>query len=65
MQSEQVVLLTFVSNRQDIRGSLCTFNRDLQQYHQLARDLLRRTTFWVYDPVQRLSAHQNSLALRV
>jgi hypothetical protein len=50
MQSEQVVLLTFVSNRQDIRGSLCTFNRDLQQYHQLARSLLRTTTYWVYDP---------------
>ena len=44
------VRLVLVEEVEGIRGSLATFNKGLRQNHDLARDLLRRTTYWVYSP---------------
>ncbi len=46
----QVVSLKYVDHHKDIQDSLDTFNRDFRQNLDLARDLLRKTTYWVYDP---------------
>jgi hypothetical protein len=49
MQAQRVALLTFVSGRRDIRGSLRTFNAATRENGHLARSLLRYTRYWVYD----------------
>jgi hypothetical protein len=41
--------LEFVASEDDIRASLKTFNRDAPRFKSIARDVTRRTTYWVYD----------------
>ena len=49
----QNVTLKYVHHRKDIQDSLDTFNRDSRQNLDLARDLLHRTDYWVYDPIAK------------
>src|SRR5579859_3192632 len=49
-------MLTPVDDKQQIQALLDVFNKDYQQDEQsrdLARDLLRHTTYWVYSPNSR------------
>ena len=47
------VRLILVEQVEDVQGSLDTFNRDFLENRDLARDLLRSTTYWVYSPSTR------------
>ncbi len=44
------VQIQYIDTPNDIFASLETFNREAQKDRDLARDLLRHTTYWVYDP---------------
>ena len=46
---DEFVLLRLVDDRQDIQLSLKAFNTGARQNHELARSLLRSTSYWVYD----------------
>lgn len=48
--SDETVTLSFARNPQDIEHSLNTFNASCRENYELARSLLRTTSYWVYDP---------------
>lgn len=43
--------LCYIASKDEIRASLVTFNREAPHYPLFTKDLLRRTTYWVYDPI--------------
>ena len=47
----RIIHLAFVKDRSDIRNSMALFNAEAEWHYELARSLLRQTSYWIYDPV--------------
>jgi hypothetical protein len=43
--------LCYITSKDEIRASLETFNREASQHPFFTTDLLRRTKYWLYDPI--------------
>jgi len=62
--SDEIVELIFVTSRQGINDSFKTFNRGISQDYDLARSLLRTTSYWVYHPSNKMFGPSKFLGFR-